>query len=90
MVYIKEIPAMKLELVENWRSLHKSWSVRAAALLTGLMSVQKAIEQITSPDLLALLSPLRDVVSHPYYSNSMLILAASIGVLRVLNQGLAE
>lgn len=90
MVYIKEIPAMKLELVENWRSLHKAYSMRAAAVLTTLLSVQQGVQQITGSEFAMMLAPVKALTASPTYNAVMLVLGVAIMALRTINQGLAE
>ena len=81
---------MKLELVDNWKSLHKAYSMRAAAALTTLLSLQQGVQQVTGSEFAMMLAPVKTLVASPGYNAAMLALGVAIMALRVVNQGLSR
>lgn len=81
---------MALTLVPNWKSLHKAYSMRAAAALTTLLSIQQGVQAITGSEFAQVLAPVQAITASPIYNAAMLALGVAIMALRTINQGLSH
>lgn len=81
---------MTIKLVDNWRNLHKAYSMRAAAALTTLLSIQQGVQAITGSEFAQVLAPVQALTASTVYNGAMLALGVAIMALRTINQGLAD